>query len=181
MASPGQPGVSPDLAYTFDREDVASALVAARSRGLPVRVVADRRQTLTGAAEQRRGLQALPARGVQVRLLSGYPLTPEYLAAGRAGMGGLRGIVHAKGLLLEYPPGARQGAAAMLLGSSNWTPSSRGTHELGNVISWSQSSPQTKEASDYFAGLWENAEPMDQAASSAAQRSKSADPRRGEF
>ena len=163
------------LAFTFDREDVAEVLIATKSRGVTVRVIADRRQTLTGAVEQRRVLQLLAAKGVHTRVLSGFPLTPEYLAAGRNALGGLKGILHTKMMCIAYPGQHVE----VLSGSANWTTSSRGNHELNTLVTFPRGDAQGDELTAWCDGLWANAEELTTAAQSAAYRSKSAG--RGEF
>ena len=163
------------LAFTFDREDVAEVLIATKSRGVTVRVIADRRQTLTGAVEQRRVLQLLAAKGVHTRVLSGFPLTPEYLAAGRNALGGLKGILHTKMMCIAYP----DQHVEVLSGSANWTTSSRGNHELNTLVTFPRGDAQGDELTAWCDGLWANAEELTTAAQSAAYRSKSAG--RGDF
>ena len=109
------------MGFTYDRQDVTDALIRAVRRGLGVRVGLDRRFTLSGKCrDQLQRAKQLYAEGAKVRLLDGGSLSGEYRQVGRA-VGGL-GIAHAK--VLHSDKGT-------VIGSCNWTTSSRANLETG--------------------------------------------------
>jgi phosphatidylserine/phosphatidylglycerophosphate/cardiolipin synthase-like enzyme len=116
------------LAYTFDRSDLVDALVGARRRGSAVTVGVDRRFSLNGRCrDQEQCLRRLTAEGVVVRLLDGGPTTEHYRQVGRAQAG--LGIAHAKLLVVEL-----QDSKFAIIGSTNWTTSSRANLEAGLLV-----------------------------------------------
>ena len=109
------------MGFTYDRQDVTDALIRAVRRGLGVRVGLDRRFTMSGKCrDQLQRAKQLYAEGAKVRLLDGGSLSGEYHQVGRA-VGGL-GIAHAK--VLHSDKGT-------VIGSCNWTTSSRANLETG--------------------------------------------------
>jgi phosphatidylserine/phosphatidylglycerophosphate/cardiolipin synthase-like enzyme len=120
------------LAYTFDRADLAEALVQARSRGLAASIGVDRRFSLNGRCkEQEQNLRMLQASGVAVKLLDGGPSGPFYREVGRTQSG--FGIAHAKVAIATVPEGS-----FAVVGSTNWTTSSRANLETGVLIELSE-------------------------------------------
>ena len=57
-------------------------------------------------------------------MVQGYLLKEAYEADGRRSIGG-RGLLHAKGLLIDD---------FLLLGSTNWTTSSKANHEISTLL-----------------------------------------------
>ena len=109
-------------AFSFDRADLADALVDARRRGVEVRVAVDKKMSLGGTTrDQMQVLKAMAANGVKVRVCQGRGYSEEYQAVGRRPIGGL-GAQHSKTLLTE------KGA---VVGSTNWTTASRANVEVG--------------------------------------------------
>ena len=117
------------LAFTFDRPDVTDRLVELVEGGAAVILVADKKSSLSGWTKEMLGcLRRLAAAGVVVRVGDGDDSRSEYEAVGRAAMGA-RGIHHCKGLLVHLGTESRA-----LIGSCNWTTSSRTNRELGSYI-----------------------------------------------
>lgn len=163
------------MAYSFDRKDIGEALIGLV--GLPkvkLTMLVDNRQTLKGPKEQLSVLQELVSRGVAVRLLSGKGLTDEYKAAGRsAKIGGLIGIQHSK--LLFVRTGSK---THVLIGSANWTTSSRCNVEISShLISESKSEPMVSLESQ-LAQLTRQAIELTHAETLHAQRARSQSPGR---
>ena len=101
-------------AFTFDYEEVCQALVKAAARGVRVELYVDRNHTLTDATVmQPAQLSSLRKQGVVVYLTS---------SAQRGG------IQHSKTILCDD---------TLLVGSTNWTNSSRSNHELSLAVSLS--------------------------------------------
>ena len=109
------------LGYTFDRQDLADALVNCRRAGREVLVVLDSEMSLNGRTQEAFAVIAgMHASGVKVILASGGSPKDHYAAVGR-NVGGFQGSVHAKALLV-----GRQA----IVGSTNWTTASRANHEV---------------------------------------------------
>ena len=112
------------FAYGFDRRDVAEELMEARDRGCRVRVAFDRRTTLSGVPRDMHQIaQELEARGVEVWLVNGVSVSAEYREVNRTVNG--QGIQHAKTCLVDDH---------MIVGSCNWTTSSRSNFELNVLV-----------------------------------------------
>ena len=89
-----------------------------------MKVALDRRTTLSGKPrDQQQMAQQLQASRIAVVLQKGTPLAPEYSRVNRAVSG--TGILHAKCLLAD---------GMLVVGSANWTTSSRGNKEVGVLI-----------------------------------------------
>lgn len=110
------------IAFTFDLPSLRESFIEARGRGCKVKVAFDKK---TMRSEYRRAqnatVEALLQAGCEVILMCGNSLQAEYEEAGRQGSGGI-GICHAKFL--------RVGNFA-IVGSANWTVSTRANLELG--------------------------------------------------
>ena len=97
-----------------------------------MKVGLDRRTTLGGAPKDQRQLaQQLQANRIEVVLQKGAALGPEYQRVGRTVTG--TGIQHAKCLLADN---------MLVVGSTNWTTSSRGNSEVGVLIRLRSSAEQ---------------------------------------
>ena len=84
----------------------------------------DRRTTLSGTPRDMCQIaQELDSHGVEVRLMSGVSVTDEYREVNRVVNG--TGIQHAKGVLIDD---------VLIVGSCNWTTSSRSNYELGVLV-----------------------------------------------
>eukprot|EP00974_Lingulodinium_polyedra_P102227 9898899-Lingulodinium_polyedra.AAC.1 len=115
-------------AFTLDREDLGDALVALRKLGGTVRVLVDERNTLTGQTQGQLPLvRRLAAWGVEVRTCKGESCAPHLVAAGRTPHGYL-GVQHSKTMVICHDKEeAKRGI--MIVGSTNWTTSSRSNRE----------------------------------------------------
>ena len=116
-------------AYTLDQPDVVEALSLCR---VPMRLLVDSGQSRGNQTKlQWQSLQQLARAGVRIRLVSGRQLQETYAEDNRGSTigRGLRGIQHSKTLLVV---GIDQ--VDLVIGSSNWTTSSRGNIEMGVYI-----------------------------------------------
>ncbi len=137
--------------YTFDYQPLVAALCAAKSANpnRVVDVVMDRSNTLTGPTKNQNPMarQLLQA-GVRVRLAKGQKLTPVYHDAGRdsAKLGGLIGSLHAKSVMI---------GRHVVIGSTNWTVSSRANQECS--VHLEMDTPTHQQVSAFFDRMWDNA------------------------
>ena len=151
------------LGFSFDRSELVHALVSARKKGCLVRVVLDRQMTLHGKTrEQLSSAKELVACGVLVRLAAGLNLQAEYAAVGRSIPGHLCGIQHAKSVLA----GNRA-----VVGSCNWTTSSRSNGELGLLVEFQESHLAAIE--EMFLTSWHSGQELSLASIAEAQRAAS--------
>ena len=112
------------LRYSYDLPELQEALVYAASRKVPVKVGLDQRSTLSGRPRDQQQLaQQLDAHRISVVLQKGGPLAPEYARVGRTLSG--TGIPRAKTLLADH---------TLVVGSTNWTVSSRANSEVGVMV-----------------------------------------------
>ena len=117
------------LGYTFDLPLIQQALIEAASRRVAVKVGLDYKTTRSSRPrDQQQFAQQLQAHRIQVMLLKGGPLAPEYQEVGRMVSG--TGIQHAKTVLADEK---------LVVGSCNWTVSSRANSEIGVEIRLSPS------------------------------------------
>jgi hypothetical protein len=142
-------------AYTFDAAELVAALVGARHRGVQVRVLADRKFSLSGRCRnQQASLSLLQAEGVVVKVMSGLP---------GAAFGGIH---HAKTVLADGSTASDP--FVLVVGSCNFTTASLGNMETGVRISLSERG--AVEASEMFDLRFAKAEDFRLAVLSAAQR-----------
>ena len=121
------------LAFTYDRADITQALLEAKRRRCDVKVGSDTSWALgTKAKEQGPRLKQLVAGGVEVRVLNGRSYSGEYKAVGRSPKGGL-GMSHAKVIYADGGLAPEAGCCAVI-GSCNWTTSSRANNEVGVLV-----------------------------------------------
>ena len=112
------------LGFTYDLPEFQKALLDAFTRRITVQIGLDRRTTMSNRPrDQQQFAQQLEAQRVPVRLLKGGPLGPEYAKVGRQVSG--TGIQHAKTILIDNK---------MIVGSCNWTVSSKANGELSVLI-----------------------------------------------
>ena len=120
------------LGFTYDRPEINDALLRAAVRDVTVKVALDRRTTLSGKPrDQQQMAQQLEANRIAVVLQHGAPLGPEYARVHRSVSG--TGLLHAKCLLADD---------MLVVGSANWTTSSRGNMEVGALLRLYPSSTQ---------------------------------------
>ena len=116
-------------AYTFDQPDIVEALSRCR---VPTRMVVDLEQSRgTRTKLQWQSLQQVARSGVRIRMLSGSSLQESYAGDNRAvNIGkGLKGIQHSKTIMVRGHT-----RDALVIGSSNWTTSSRSNMEMGVFV-----------------------------------------------
>ena len=163
-------------AFTLDREDIGDALVALRKLGATVQVLVDERNTLAGQTQGQLPLvRRLAAWGVEVRTCKGESAAPHLVAAGRAPHGYL-GAQHSKTMMVCYDKEhAEEGT--FIVGSTNWTTSSRSNREVSACMSLSGG--EFLQAREALAELWDLGVPLtvggaDAAAAAKERRSRSA-------
>ena len=155
------------LGFTYDRSDVTEALKLAKSRGVDVMVGIDRRWTLNGRTrDQLARLKELEAHGIGTRVVVGNSIAEEYRAVGKRGVGG-SGILHAKAVHTDN---------GTLLGSTNWTTSSRANIELGAELALGDL--EAAELKDWMSSVIEGGETINDAEVLVMQRSRSESPSR---
>ena len=112
------------LGYTYDEPSIQDAMIVAAMKRVVVKIGLDHRTTLsTRPRDQCQFAQQLQANNIEVFLMKGGPLGPEYKRVGRPITG--TGIQHAKTVLADDH---------LVIGSCNWTVSSRANSELGALI-----------------------------------------------
>ena len=172
IQSAGRDSVVLLTAYTLDRQDLVEAMIACRERGADVRAVLDRQATVAGRTRGQLscGLQ-LAAAGVQVRVVSGALIVDEYAAVGRRVASHLKGIQHSKTVAVKTTAAVRA-----LIGSVNWTTSSRANHEAAAVV---EVNGAAKDAVfDLLQAPWIEGVPLAEAQRQEEQRSRSVSPSR---
>ena len=124
------------VAYTFGLQEVASAAQTAARRGGDVRIVADKRELFSGrTAGMIDLLDQCQRAGCRVFLATGTSVSNAYAQVGRYGPSDLGvGICHAKTFAMCKGTTEAIGPAVMLLGSANWTTSSRCNLEMGVLL-----------------------------------------------
>ena len=114
------------LGFTYDRPDVTGKLIELARGGTAVIVVVDKKSALSGMTKEMPGaLMQMAAQGVVVRVAEGDDSRAEYEAVGRCSMGA-KGVHHCKGIFVHLGLEAHT-----IIGSCNWTTSSRSGRELG--------------------------------------------------
>jgi phosphatidylserine/phosphatidylglycerophosphate/cardiolipin synthase-like enzyme len=107
--------------YTFDLDELTNALSEAAERSVNVTVIADKRHCHGGTTKfQADRMNRMRQRGVRVLLADGLPIQDAYGEIGRKVRPGM-GIQHSKVMVSDDH---------MIVGSTNWTTSSRSNHEL---------------------------------------------------
>ena len=113
------------FAFTFDRADVAKALLAAHARGRKVSVGVDKRWTLSGKTRgQLSRLQELVVQGIDMRVLVGTAYDVEHRAVQRSTVAGV-GLQRSKAVHTD---------SGTTVGSCNFTTASRAHRELGVLL-----------------------------------------------
>ena len=118
-------------AYSFDGPGYVEAIELSLKNGARVRLLADHSQC-NRTKQQWQTLKRLESQGAAVRLAHGTSIKSAYTEDNRdVRMGsGLRGLHHAKSILLEAPSGPE-----LVAGSLNFTTSSKANSELGPIQS----------------------------------------------
>ena len=140
-------------AYTFDQPDVVEALISFTGS---VKLLSDKGQsTGTSTKLQMQSLQQVARSGVQCRMASGTSLLESYTADGRMTTIGksLKGMIqHSKTLLIKGDT-----ESYLLVGSSNWTTSSRSNTEFGFLLQGNPKHEAFRRFEERFYELWNTA------------------------
>jgi hypothetical protein len=137
-------------AFTFDRSDIVELLLIASRTGATVKVLLDEASTLRGQTRDTPSqvLQLLQ-NGIPVRTLCGESVLEAYREVGRSVASHIRGIHHAKAVAVdEY----------VVMGSCNWTTSSRSNYESGMLLRLDIE--QASKYYDVYEELWQRAVPV---------------------
>ena len=138
-------------AYTFDLPMITEALVKAASRGVGVLVIGDKDYFLAGVtATQPQRFDELRRGGVHLMLTEGWT--------------GQSGIQHSKTLLTD--------GYYYLVGSTNWTNSSRKNTEVSQLVRLSRKGRQV--VGQRHEGLMSRSEKLDEAQAAEAKATRSA-------
>ena len=152
-------------AFSFDRQDVVDELVAAKKRGIDIKLAVDKKMSLSGTTrDQLKSLKTLVAHGVRVHACQGTPYGAEYRAVGRNPVGG-RGIQHSKTVMSEVE---------VLIGSTNFTTASRANIEVNVHVKLSREEHEKLKAR--LMKVFEEGAGLSEAEIEAAQKSRSASP-----
>ena len=112
--------------YTYDLLVISEAILSARQSGNDVTVCGDYRTCLGASTrDQLNRVIALRSAGVNVYLVAGLDIQPEYALIGKSVRPGI-GILHQKTALI---------GSWLVVGSTNFTTSSRNNREL-SVLLW---------------------------------------------
>ena len=144
--------------YTCDQPDLLEGLTECRT---PVRVIADRDQSLGSRTKlQWQSLQQLVRAGVRVRLTNGVSLHDTYREDNREVNVGrsLKGIQHAKTAMIHRSQG---GQDVLVVGSANFTTSSRGNVEMGLAVSGPAGSEVFEDYRRFFERMWDSSTVFD--------------------
>ena len=157
-------------AYSFDGPGYVEAIELSLKNGAKVRLLADHSQC-NRTKQQWQTLKRLESQGAAVWLAHGTSIKSAYTEDNRdVRMGaGLRGLHHAKSILLEAPSGPE-----LVAGSLNFTTSSKANSELGVRFSLPAGSNAAATWLTAFEAVWAESTSVEDAAERAprGQRSK---------
>ena len=118
---------------TFDVEAIVVDTQETTRRGVQTTVIADRRTCLgKGTRDMLASLKAMRAAGTEISLVNGKDIQAEYQTVGRQLPPG-RGIQHSKTLFIA-DNAEFTGENYLIIGSCNWTTSSRCNFELSVLL-----------------------------------------------
>lgn len=148
-------------AYSFDQPDVVEAVKSAASRGCDTYLVCDRSQASGKTKQQLQVLKELRSVGTKVKLASGLGVNQAYRSDGRSVRVGsrLQGLHHAKSVMIWCHPGDE---VDMLVGSCNFTTSSKANKEVSVGISVSSGTELVRRWESAFEEAFENGSNIDQ-------------------
>ena len=157
-------------AYSFDGPGYVEAIELSLKNGARVRLLADHSQC-NRTKQQWQTLKRLESQGAAARLAHGTSIKSAYSEDNRdVRVGsGLRGLHHAKSILLEAPSGPE-----LVAGSLNFTASSKANSELGVKFSLPAGSNAAATWLAAFEAVWAESTSVEDAAERAprGQRSK---------
>jgi hypothetical protein len=148
-------------AYSFDQPDVVEAVRSAASRGCDTYLVCDRSQASGKTKQQLQVLKELRSVGTKVKLASGLGVNQAYRSDGRSVRVGsrLQGLHHAKSVMIWCHPGDK---VDMLVGSCNFTTSSKANKEASIGISVNSGTELVRRWESAFEEAFENGSNIDQ-------------------
>ena len=119
-------------AYSLDQPQVIESLVDACGKGIRVSILADGTQAGGRTKNQMQVLKQLQNAGAKVSVVKGRSVRGAYESDNRGANigGGLKGLHHAKSVLL----GTRDGTQYLIIGSCNFTTSSKANWESGVLV-----------------------------------------------
>ena len=146
-------------AYSFDAPPVLEALEAACARGAACSLVADASQCAKTKL-QWQSLKRAAAAGVNVRLAAGHSVRDAYVADGRGATvgAGLKGLHHSKALLV-----VSETAADLIVGSLNWSTSSKANAEIGLHLTVASGAPVVADFIRDFENVFSGGSALDDA------------------
>ena len=152
-------------AYSFDAPAVLEALEAACARGASCSLIADASRC-SKTKLQWQSLKRVATAGVNVRLATGRSVRDAYVSDGRgAAVGaGLKGLHHAKALLV-----VGEKAAELVVGSLNWSTSSKANSECGLRLAVASDAPVVTDFIRDFEAVFAGASTLDDAKPPAPQ------------
>ena len=139
-------------AYSLDQPELVRSLGQHKGR---IQILADAGQTHESRTKmQLQSLMEIRSQGHQVKMARGGNLAKTYQEDGRSVKigSGLKGIQHAKSCLVLAPP-----QAYMVIGSSNWTTSSKSNREAGVLLTLPQDHQCVRDFQDHFFESWNGA------------------------
>ncbi|CAE7685788.1 pol [Symbiodinium sp. KB8] len=144
-------------AYSFDAPSVLEALEGACARGAACCLIADASQC-SKTKLQWQSLKRVASAGVAVRLATGHSVRDAYAADGRGAVvgAGLKGLHHAKALLVVGDT-----AAELIVGSLNWSTSSKANSECGLRLAVASGAPVVVDFIRDFEAIFAGASPLD--------------------
>jgi phosphatidylserine/phosphatidylglycerophosphate/cardiolipin synthase-like enzyme len=152
-------------AYTFDQPDLVEALIGYKGS---VRMIADMGQSQGNRTKlQMQTIQQVSRSGIRVRLCSGAPVHESYKEDRRAVNVGrsIRGLQHSKTMMVRVGD-----KSYLVIGSANWTTSSRSNVEMGVSIEGQSNLEVFTDYAASFDRIWGEAQLL-QGAQSGAQSS----------
>ena len=154
-------------AYSFDAPSVLEALEAAVARGATCSLIADASQC-SKTKLQWQSLKRVATAGVNVRLATGRSVRDAYVSDGRgAAVGaGLKGLHHAKAPLVIGDK-----TAELVVGSLNWSTSSKANSECGLRLAVASDAPVVTDFVRDFEAVFAGAALLDEAPKGAAASS----------
>ena len=154
-------------AFTFDEPSIVKALKDHLDQGSGrVCILVDEEMSRKPLAtnevktkNQHNVQNELAAAGAKCQLVKGKDRTPEYGAINRRIGGTFIGHQHSKTIYLKGEPGK---TSYLLVGSSNWTTSSRANIELGMLVRDVSGSKIFSDYEEFYEGLWKEGKPFKQ-------------------
>ena len=150
-------------AYSFDQPDVIHSLKGSSERGCLTMVVTDRSQAAGKTKAQLQVLKELRASGVRVRLADGLNVNQAYESDRRSVRVGrkLRGLQHGKSAFVQPSQENKQTPVKLIVGSCNFTTSSKANHEAGVALELLEGSATAQSWLKAFEEIFDQAASME--------------------